>query len=96
VTNRFSKAGLNTACLALLMGSAVLFIPLGPAQAAQKAAHPAADLKAASAKLAQAEPAATGSLSKAPADEQPGCDRARRRLWIEGEGWVVRRVSTCY
>ncbi|MEH3063918.1 MAG: hypothetical protein PGN33_14630 [Methylobacterium radiotolerans] len=23
------------------------------------------------------------------------CSRARRRLWIEGEGWVVRRITTC-
>jgi hypothetical protein len=96
VTNRFSTAGLNTACLALFLGSAVLLLPLAPAHAAQGRVNPAADLKPASAKLAQAEPAVTGSVSKAPGDEQPGCDRARRRLWIEGEGWVVRRVSTCY
>lgn len=23
------------------------------------------------------------------------CGRSRRRLWLEGEGWVVRKVSTC-
>jgi hypothetical protein len=96
VTNRFSTAGLKTACLSLFLGSAVLLLPLGPAQAAQKAPHSAADIKAASSKLAQVEPTSTGSISKAPGDEQPACDRIRRRLWIEGEGWVVRRVSTCY
>jgi hypothetical protein len=97
VTYRFSKAGLGTACSALLIGSALLFVPVVPAQAAsQERPRPAAELKMASSKLAQAEPTATSSLSKAPTDEQPGCDRARRRLWVEGEGWVVRRVSTCY
>ncbi|GJD36965.1 hypothetical protein [Methylobacterium aerolatum] len=25
----------------------------------------------------------------------PACGRSRRRLWIEGEGWVVRKVPTC-
>lgn len=26
----------------------------------------------------------------------PACERNRKRLWVEGEGWVVRRVTTCY
>jgi hypothetical protein len=30
--------------------------------------------------------------SKAAAME---CATARRSLWIEGEGWIVRRVSVC-
>ena len=97
VTNRFSKAGLGTACFALLVGSAVLFVPLAPVQAApQERSRSPAEIKVVGSKLAQAEPTTTGSLSKAVSDEQPGCDRPRRRLWIEGEGWVVRRVSTCH
>ncbi len=24
------------------------------------------------------------------------CDTARRRMFVEGEGWIVRRVTTCY
>lgn len=28
-------------------------------------------------------------------DDAGSCSRARRRLWIEGEGWVVRRITTC-
>ncbi|MCJ2090105.1 hypothetical protein MKK88_29575 [Methylobacterium sp. E-005] len=28
-------------------------------------------------------------------DDEVSCSRARRRLWIEGEGWVVRRITTC-
>ena len=96
MTHRFSKAGLGTACLALLVGSAIVVLPLAPVQAApRERPRPAASLKA-EAKLAQAEPATTGSLSKTPTDEQPSCDRARRRLWVGGARWVVRRVSTCY
>ncbi|MCJ2068766.1 hypothetical protein MKK75_08115 [Methylobacterium sp. J-030] len=45
-------------------------------------------------KVADAGPqvhAATG----AERDDEASCSRARRRLWIEGEGWVVRRITTC-
>jgi hypothetical protein len=24
------------------------------------------------------------------------CDTSRRRMFVEGEGWIVRRVTTCY
>ena len=97
MTHRFSKAGLSAACSALLIGSAVLFVPMAPAQAApQERSRAAADLKMAGSKLAQAEPTTTSSVTKTASDEQPVCDRPRRRLWVEGEGWVVRRVSACH
>lgn len=28
-------------------------------------------------------------------DDTANCSRTRRRLWVEGEGWIVRRVTTC-
>jgi hypothetical protein len=37
-----------------------------------------------------AEPAATGS-----AGNEESCFTARRKLWVDGEGWIVRRVTTC-
>jgi hypothetical protein len=143
VTHRFSPAGLSTACLALLLGSALLLAPLG-ADAAdarrsstaefRKAAGEAAKTKARHAKsepvkarqadsdkakgkqampkqakadkakadkgkgdksrLVRSEPEATGSIGTPDAAEQ-NCDKTRKRLWVEGEGWVVRRVTTC-
>jgi hypothetical protein len=24
------------------------------------------------------------------------CDVSRKRMFVEGEGWIVRRVTTCY
>ena len=97
MTHRYSKAGLSAACSALLIGSAVLFVPLSSAEAApRERSRAAADIKMAGSKLAQAEPATTSSISKTVSDEQPVCDRPRRRLWVEGEGWVVRRVSACH
>jgi hypothetical protein len=28
-------------------------------------------------------------------DAEAVCTKVRRRLWVEGEGWVVRRVGQC-
>jgi membrane protein implicated in regulation of membrane protease activity len=38
---------------------------------------------------------ATGSVAKS-AEEEPGCQKSRRKLWVEGEGWIIRRVTTGY
>jgi hypothetical protein len=32
--------------------------------------------------------------TQAPADDL-ACASARRKLWVEGEGWIVRRVTVC-
>ena len=45
------------------------------------------------AKVAEATPVRPAAVSET--GEEPNCSRARRRLWIEGEGWVVRRITTC-
>lgn len=64
----------------------------------------AAFVLASAAAQAAGEPAETkvadaGPQMHAPAgadrDDEVSCSRARRRLWIEGEGWVVRRITTC-
>ena len=45
------------------------------------------------------EPARTPSgvpIRPAVATEDPAdCCRLRKRLWIDGEGWVVRKVTIC-
>ncbi|HEX8164267.1 MAG TPA: hypothetical protein VF601_00585 [Beijerinckiaceae bacterium] len=38
------------------------------------------------------EPAAAGPAAK---DGEESCLKARRKLWVDGEGWIVRRVTTC-
>ncbi len=44
-----------------------------------------------------AEPKRAESSQAAPADAVAAipCAKPRRRLWVEGEGWVVRRVAIC-
>jgi hypothetical protein len=68
-----------------------------PAQAASAAAVRAKSAAApvAATQAAVKEPETTGSVEKASTLE-PNCAQSRRRLWVEGEGWIVRRVTTCY
>ncbi|MBE7200530.1 MAG: hypothetical protein INR70_22385 [Parafilimonas terrae] len=70
-----------------LLGAAGAALLLASA-AAQAAAEPAET------KVADAGPQ-VHAASSADRDDEASCSRARRRLWIEGEGWVVRRITTC-
>ena len=45
--------------------------------------------------LAAQDPEETGSIQANSADDS-SCSRSRKRLFVEGEGWIVRRVTTCY
>jgi hypothetical protein len=38
----------------------------------------------------------TSSIQTDATDDMSNCDRSRKRLFVEGEGWIVRRVTTCY
>ena len=81
----------------LLIGLASLFVSMtasfaAPAPSPATARVAAADL----AKTAEAEePATTGSAKANPEEDEAGCYRARRKLWVDGEGWIVRRVTLC-
>jgi len=46
-------------------------------------------------KVAEASPQQVHPISAVEREDDATCSRARRRLWIEGEGWVVRRITTC-
>lgn len=39
--------------------------------------------------------AAQAQTTVADDDASTNCNKSRKRLWVEGEGWVVRRVTTC-
>jgi hypothetical protein len=45
--------------------------------------------------LASQDPETTSSI-RTGASEDLNCARSRKRLFVEGEGWIVRRVTTCY
>jgi P pilus assembly chaperone PapD len=46
-------------------------------------------------KVADATQAVTGTSSLENEDDNASCTRSRKRLWVDGEGWIVRRVTTC-
>jgi hypothetical protein len=83
---------------AILAGVACLALP---AQAAPAGPHQGQKVSAASATkdkvstVAATEPETTGSVQSG-ATEDLNCNRSRKRLFVEGEGWIVRRVTTCY
>ena len=81
---------------------AVLTVALGFGIAADQAqashaGHGAAAKpeKQAAAKVAATDVETTSSIEmKSPSDD--ACSISRKRLFVEGEGWIVRRVTTCY
>ncbi|WP_082494307.1 hypothetical protein [Methylobacterium sp. Leaf108] len=79
----------NTSLAALAAGVAMAFALAGvqPATAASEAVT----TKVAQVSSADTQPA----LSPDTGDDAANCSRARRRLWVDGEGWIVRRVTTC-
>lgn len=94
---RYSRPGaaLASATLILGLGAVLTLAANGPAEAASRSAKGrAAEIEPA--KLAdKGSYASTGAIAKPkPADEE-GCFQSRKKLWVEGEGWIVRRVSTC-
>jgi hypothetical protein len=42
-----------------------------------------------------ADPLDRSAFAKATPEEAGACLTARKKLWVEGEGWIVRRVTTC-
>lgn len=90
---RYSASGAGIACSALVLGSVVLMMSLSPVLAAPAAAKDR-DAASARAELQELVVVTTGSTPPA-AEDGAGCQRSRRKLWVEGEGWIVRRVTQC-
>jgi hypothetical protein len=42
------------------------------------------------------DPATTSSIAVPAPAQDANCQKTRKRLWVEGEGWIVRRVTTCF
>lgn len=96
--NRYSRMGAGFALSALLIGSIVVIAPMASAaeRGGQGAVRVAAADKIIGAKIDGTDPAAGAAIEKDAAEGSPGCQRTRKRLWVDGEGWIVRRVTVCY
>ena len=88
-------AAAQAAGLALVVSAIAWAAPAQAASAAAVRAKSAASVVATT-QAAVKDPEATGTVEKASATLEPNCAQSRRRLWVEGEGWIVRRVTTCY
>jgi hypothetical protein len=92
--NRFSGRLSGCFAVAVLLGS--LSATTLPAQAAYEAGRDnAKPPRESTTKIAAQDPETTGSIQSQP-NTEANCARSRMRLWVEGEGWIVRKVTTCY
>ncbi len=91
--NRFSGRRLGYIAVAALIGS-LSFAAL-PAQAARGGDRESAKPPREVTTVAAQDPETTGSIQSQP-NTEANCARSRMRLWVEGEGWIVRKVTTCY
>ena len=89
--SRYFRAGTHMAFGGLLLGFALIMVSSGSAEASPTRAAQGAKVAAAVAD----EPSQTSSIVNPSAGQQTSCDRSRKRLWVEGEGWIVRRVAIC-
>jgi hypothetical protein len=97
VIHLFSKARVDTVVSATLTGLAVLFLASIAEAAPTEPSRVGAGIDIGRSKFAATAPAATSPIMNAVSGEQQlACDRPRRLLWIEGDGWVVRRVFVCH
>ncbi|MBB4039995.1 hypothetical protein GGR34_001642 [Microvirga flocculans] len=93
---KISWCGAGFKVLAVLAAIAGFGLEAGPAEASHAsysaAARPAKDRAMSSA----AKDVETTSSIRADAESKANCEISRKKLFVEGEGWIVRRVATCY
>ncbi|RVU18669.1 hypothetical protein [Methylobacterium oryzihabitans] len=95
-----ARFGARLCLLALLTaasGAVGLALPAGAAPAVDKAPVAASAKSVASkstAKVAAGDPATTATTHDDGQDDG-NCTTSRKRLWVDSEGWIVRRVTTC-
>jgi hypothetical protein len=76
-----------------------IMVVLGPASVA--VAAPGDPRTVPAIRSAAGAPVAAAGTGEAEAREAadpelaPGCERSRRRLFVESEGWIIRRVTIC-
>lgn len=88
--------GMSGVFLSLVVAVGFCLMTL-PVQASHKSSveHEAAKTSKGEVTVAAKDPETTGSV-QTDASPIDGCSRSRKRLFVEGEGWIVRRVTTCY
>ena len=75
------------------VAAAALAAPILAAGLSGASAAPPSDRGVA--KVADASATVRPAATAAEPEEEANCSRSRKRLWVEGEGWIVRRITTC-
>ena len=93
---RYSRTGAALATATLCL--ATVFLVAGGSVSQAKPQKAEKSPKAAFTAMQSGKPAegldaaTTAAIGK---DEDGSCFTARKKLWVDGEGWIVRRVTTC-
>ena len=69
---------------------------VGAAEAAPASHAVAAKLPKEAVTSVSAKDVETTSSVQPTTSSDAHCDISRKRMFVEGEGWIVRRVTTCY
>jgi hypothetical protein len=94
--------GRLTGCAAVVLVAGLLMAS-APAQATHAASHASShgvpqavgtSAQKGGTAVATKDVEAVGSIQTD--EERPNCNRSRKKLWVEDEGWIVRQVTTCY
>jgi hypothetical protein len=92
---RYSKNGLGVVvAMVVLGGFSLLTLPAHAAHATGQHTDKQAVRDNATTVAAQ-DPETTGSIQSQP-EPDANCAKSRMRLWVKDEGWIVRKVTTCY
>jgi hypothetical protein len=83
------------ASLWIAAGLALVSVPVHAAQTTSPERLAPKSVKQNVTAVAAKDPETTSSI-QVDSEEGVNCDRSRKRLFVEGEGWIVRRVTTCY
>jgi hypothetical protein len=82
------------ACLSLVMGMVLTALPAEAAHNLgrdERAIESATNIKT---NVAMKDTDTSDSIEAS--DDGLSCSQSRKRLFVEGEGWIVRKVTTCY
>ena len=88
---RLKAAGFAACAVAFSMFMA---LPADAAKAKQPAKGAPTAYASSKAPATVEDPTSTASIK--PAATDASCQKSRKRLFVEGEGWLVRSVTTCF
>jgi hypothetical protein len=93
MTGFWKRAGSSLAGAGVFVFIVALFTGSAESAPSVRTATPAAGAAVAAASTGAGE---ADVRDRGEAELAPGCQRVRRKLFVESEGWIVRRVTICH